>query len=349
VAGRRDLDATRQALAAWFGAQVGAPATVSDLSIPKAGFSNETVLGRLSAAGEQLDFVVRIQPTGHQLFVEPDALFQAAMMKALRRAGGPPVPTVLFEESDPSVLGAPFFVMQRVFGRVPSDRPGWHAGGWTTELDPAECARLYDNGLRALVALHAVDCHDGFECLTRSGRGDAFDRYLEHVTTWYEWSKPSLRFSPEVVTAALEYVRSRRPEGADEVCISWGDARVGNMIFDDALEVAAVLDWEGAALGPPGIDAGWWLMFEAFFTVEEGTPRLAGVPGPEETLARYEALSGRKIHDIRYYQILAGLVFSLINSRLADLYLTRYKADPEQATVFIDRTTRMTAAWLADA
>lgn len=357
---RRDLDDTRKRLEAWFSGRLGRRIVVSELSIPKAGFSNETLLGQMRV-GEMADmgdmgdegdedveteFVVRIEPTGHQLFLEPDALFQARVMKSLGDAGGVRVPRVLFEESDPSVLGSAFFVMERVHGRIPSDTPSWHAGGWTTELSPSERSRLYDNGLSAMAALHAVDARAGFAFLERPGTGSALDRYIDHVGRWHAWSKPSLRFDAETIDAALAYVRAHRPDDAEDVAVVWGDARVGNIIFAEDLSVAAMLDWEGAVLGPPGLDVGWWLMFEDFFSIEQDTPRLDGVPGPEQTLERYESLTGRKIPDIRYYQIFAGLVFALINSRLADLYITRYGADPDKARVFIDRTTRMIAAWL---
>lgn len=346
---KRDLKETTKSLETWFAARMGQPATVSELTIPKAGFSNETLLGKLTMGAEDLHFVVRIEPTGHQLFLEPDALFQSAMMKALASAKTVPVPTVLFEEPDPTVLGSPFFVMKRVFGRVPSDTPTWHAGGWTKDLSPLEQGLLYDNGLKAMVALHALDWRQGFGFLERKGSGSALDRHIEHVAQWHQWSSPSLRFNPDIIAAALDYVRSHRPPDAEEVCVTWGDARVGNMIFNDNLSVAALLDWEGASLGPAAMDVAWWLMFEDFFSVEQNTPRLPGVPGPEETLARYRELSGREIPDILYYQVLAGLTFALINSRLADLYISNYGADPKQATAFIDRTTRMIAAWLAKA
>lgn len=345
---KRDLDDTRKRLELWFADRLGRSVVVSDLSIPKAGFSNETVLGRLRSGEEETEFVVRIQPTGHQLFLEPDALFQARMMKSLAAVDGVPIPRVLFEESDPSVLGSAFFVMERIHGRIPSDTPSWHAGGWTTELLPDERARLYDNGLVAMAALHAADWREGFGFLERPGTGTALDRYIDHIGRWYSWSKPSLRFGADTIDAALDHVTQHRPDDAEVTVVTWGDARVGNIIFEDDLSVAALLDWEGAALGPPGLDVGWWLMFEDFFSVEQGTPRLPGVPGLDRTLARYVELSGRAIADIRYYQIVAGLVFSLINSRLADLYISSYGADPEKSRVFIDRTTRMTAAWLAE-
>ena len=49
-----------------------------------------------------------------------------------------PVPPVLWYEPDPGYLGAPFLVMRRIEGRVPTDMPPYHTGGWVTEISPTE-------------------------------------------------------------------------------------------------------------------------------------------------------------------------------------------------------------------
>jgi aminoglycoside phosphotransferase (APT) family kinase protein len=348
---RRNLEVTRDALQEWLSARLDSKdVTVSELSVPKAGFSNETILGRLAwtdsdTRAHDLRFVVRIQPSDHQVFLKPDAMFQSRVMVQLSRHPGMPVPKVLFEEPDAGILGAPFFVMELVEGRIPGDVPGWHGGGWTTELTPDERRRLYDNGLAALVALHAIDWQDGFAFIDQPGPGTALERYLAHVDRWYEWSEPSRRFGPDVIDSALRYVHEQRPDDPS-AAVTWGDARVGNMIFADDMSVAAMLDWEGAAIGPPGIDVGWWLMFEEYFSDAMGVPRLEGVGGRDETIARYEELSGRSLPHIEYYEILAGLVFALINSRLADLAIGGGMSEAA-ATKFVSRIIDLTAKWLS--
>jgi aminoglycoside phosphotransferase (APT) family kinase protein len=324
--------------------------TVSDLSLPKAGYSNETIFARarwvdqLGATHDQA-FVLRVQPSGHQLFVEPDAMRQARVMECL--AGYVPVPTIWLTEPDATVLGAPFFLMHRVPGRIPSDVPSWHEFGWTTELSPDERARLYDSGLAALADLHRVDWHDRLAFLEPAGEGTALDRYIANLERWYRWCEPVRRFSTDVIDAALDHVVRNRP-ATDAALISWGDARLGNMIFSQDLSVAAMLDWEGAAVGPPEIDVGWWLLFEEYLCEAQGLPRLHGVPDREATILRYEELSGRSVTAITYYEILAGLVFSLINSRLADLMISSGRLEPAVAAEFVTRVTDLTARWLTE-
>ncbi|WP_181781613.1 phosphotransferase family protein [Pseudonocardia pini] len=345
VATRREAADTAERLRGWLAGRIGEVAggatdlVVANLELPDAGFSNETAfceVGWTGAGGrEHRDYVLRIQPTAHQLFVEPDALFQARMMRTLAAASDLPVPRVPFVESDPAVFGAPFYVMERVPGRIPPDVPSYHRRGWVVALDEADRGRMYDNGLAALARLHAVDHRGAFDFLAPGG--DPLAAYLDRLTEWFRWAEPDVVHDADVVRAGLAHVRAARPAPEGEGLV-WGDARVGNMIFDDRLGVAAMLDWEGATVGPPGIDLGWWLVFEDYLCEAQGKPRLAGVPGREATIARYEELAGRGVPAVGYYEVLAALVLSLITSRLSRLLVESGLA----AEVAVEYTTRVT-------
>jgi aminoglycoside phosphotransferase (APT) family kinase protein len=347
---KRDLDQLRASLERWLRAQLTTDSVnVGDLRMPKAGYSNETVLGRAGwtqadGTGCTRQFVLRVQPTDHQVFVEPDAIRQAQVMQHL--AGLVPVPGVWLTEPDSSVLGAPFYLMDLVEGRVPSDLPSWHKRGWTAELSPRERGQLYDNALASLATLHGIDWSATLAFLEPPGAGTPLDRYLAHVAHWHEWCKPVLRFDTDVIDVALERVLSTRPS-MDRTGVVWGDARVGNVVFADDMSVAAMLDWEGATVGPPEIDVGWWLMFEEFLCEAQGLPRLEGVRDREATIERYEELVRRPLVNIRYFEILAGLVFALINSRIADLLIKSGQVAPSVASEYVTRVTSMTAQWLA--
>jgi len=336
---------TARTLESWLAGRLRADTVaVSDLSVPKAGFSNETIVGHAdwsdADGAHGLDFVLRIQPTAHQLFVEPDALRQAAVMAAL--AGHVPVPPIWLTESDPAVLGAPFFLMQRVYGRIPGDVPSWHHRGWTKDLAVPERTRLHDNALAALVHLHAVDTTTpAFGFLAAKGAGTALERYADHIHIWYEWCKPVRRFGTDIIDAAMAYVLAEVPAD-DRRSVVWGDARVGNIIFADDMSVAAMLDWEGATLGPPEIDVTWWVMFDEFLCEAQGRTRLEGVPDRLGTFDRYEELSGAPLRNRDYFEVLAGLQLALINSRLADLLVTTGQLPDAVAGEFVTRATSIT-------
>ena len=343
----RDPVATAQTLARWLSEQLGGDAVeVSDLTIPKAGFSNETILGRAdwndAQAAHHVDFVLRIEPTAHQLFAQPDALRQAQVMQAL--TGLVPVPQVWLSCGDRSVLGAPFFLMKRVFGRIPSDVPSWHKRGWTTEIDPESRTLLHDNALTQLVHLHAVETSE-MQFLWPAGSGTALTRYISQLHESYKWCGPVLRHGRVVIDAAMGYVLAEQPDHT-EAKVVWGDARVGNIIFGDDLSVAALLDWEGATVGPPEIDVAWWVMFDEFLCEAHGLRRLEGVADRAGTLCKYEQLSGKSLRSMQYYSVAAGLLLALINSRLADLLVSSGTSSDAFAAEIVTRVTTMVARTL---
>ena len=343
--------AALESLAGWLSGRVaangGRDLQIRDLSAPDAGYSGKTLFVTASWTAldgvEQVhDLVFRVQVADQQLFVAPDALRQARVMSALAGQPGVPVPMIWFTEADPGVLGAPFYVMDRVRGRVPGDVPSWHRKGWTVDLPPEGRTRLHDNGLAALVALHRVDWRPGLSFLDPPGPGTALDRYLAQLERWYAWCAPSRRFGPEILAAGLRHVLEHRPDDRAETVV-WGDARVGNMCFALDQSVAALFDWEGATIGPPGIDLGWWLMFERYLCEAQGLHRLDGVPGRADTIARYRELGGAHIADIDYYELLAGVVMTLITSRLADVLVDTGRVTPDIAAIYPIRAVGLVA------
>ena len=93
---------------------------------PPVGQSNDTLLFDASwsenGRGRTAALVLRRQPSEHPIFHDPDVVREFRVLEALRAASRVPVPEVYWSEPDASVLGAPFFVMERVSGRVPA---GW--------------------------------------------------------------------------------------------------------------------------------------------------------------------------------------------------------------------------------
>lgn len=326
----------------------GVAVDVTDLEIPKAGFSNETIMATVvvedGPSSRTDDIVLRIEPTSHQLFLAPDALRQAAVMLTL--APHVAVPEVLLTESDPTFFGAPFYVMRRVRGNVTPDIPTWHSRGWATRLDDAERSRLHDNGLRELVALHAIDTSGSeFDLLANPGEGTALECFVGWLHRMYEWCEPVRLHDADILDEAMRFVLDEMPVDSSR-SVLWGDARMGNIVFGEDLNVAAMLDWEGASLGPPGFDLAWWAMFDEFLTATIGVSRLGGIPDREGTYLRYRELGGGSARDLPYYDVAAPLMFALINSRLAALLVAQDVSTPEFARSIVSRTTGLIAAAL---
>ena len=170
-----------------------------------------------------------------------------------------PVPTVWWCEPDPAALGAPFFVMSRVDGRVPPDIMPYNFGdSWLYDADPADQRHLQDATVDVLARLHAVDRPaERFSFLAPDdlrrhpppppGGGDPG---LVRVRGGRRASRSPL------VERGFAWLDEHWPADEGEAVLSWGDSRIGNMMFDD-FDPVAVLDWEMAGIGPRELDVAW--------------------------------------------------------------------------------------------
>jgi aminoglycoside phosphotransferase (APT) family kinase protein len=265
----------------------------------------------------ELKLIARF-PANFELFLEYDLMLEWQTMEALA-ATAVAVPPLLFYEPDPAALGRPFYVMGHIEGRVPQMAPSYHVAGFMAEeLDEALRAESWFNGLAALARLHALDCRQGFGFLRRPSRGACgLDQYLDWVRDWYDWMRDGRRYP--IVEAALDHLFANKPRDARD-CVLWGDARIGNVIFGDDNSVAALLDWEMAALGPGEADLAWWIVMDSLLSEGIELPRLAGLPDRGESIAFYERVSGQAVVHIEYYEIFAALRFALVLIRATERY-----------------------------
>ena len=317
---QRDLESVRARLASWLRERLPSARglAVSALQAPGAGFSNESLLFDLTYESEGRahvePLVVRLTPEEFRVFPEYDLARQFHVMRALGSTAVP-VPCVRWLEEDAGVLGSPFFVMDRIAGEIPSEVPPYHTVGFCFEATPEGRARTWWSGIEVLARIHTLDWRAlGLGFLGVPGGGtDPLDRQLAYYTRYLEWAR-----GPEpqpILEATLAWLRANRYVPA-RVALCWGDSRLPNVIFrDDA--VAAVLDWEMAFLGDPEADLGWWLFMDWHHSVGTGIERLPGLPGRDETIGRYEALTGVAATHVLYNEVLAALRFGAILVKVA--------------------------------
>lgn len=323
---RLDPEVAGSLLAPWMSRHLpGSPlVTVTDATSPSgSGLSSETVL--FTAAWEEGGrerserLVARIAPAGEVLHLRYDLPSEFAVMQALGAHTDVPVPSVRWLETDASVLGSDFFVMAQADGAVPPDDPPFPTGSWVTELPETDQARLYDNGLRTLAAIHQVDWSKlGLTFLADPDRGmnglhqqiDYFERFFHNGSDGTP--NPTLE-------AAFEWVKANLPAETGPAVISWGDARIGNMVFGGDLQVTAVLDWELAGVGQPELDLGYWLFMDRHHSEGVGAPRVPGFPSRDAAVARYEELTGHVVEDLHYYEVFAGVRTAVQMVRIAGL------------------------------
>jgi len=336
----RDLETTRNRLVDWFAGLLpdATDVEVGELTGPGAtGFSSDTILFDLnySERGRVVSkaLVARIQPSGFQLFPEYDLPAQYGIMKALAPTDVA-VPKMLWNEWTGDVIGDAFYVMERVVGQTPADNPPYTAEGFLKEMSPADQGALWRGYIETLVAIHRLDPIElGLGGLAMPELGATpIDQELRYYENFYHWAYPE--GGHPVVEPSLEWLRAHRPPMPDRIGLSWGDSRIGNMIFDGT-KCVAVIDWEMARLGDPVMDLAWGFFLSRYHSEGTGNPMLPGFPSRAESVAMYEAGVGRPAEHLEYYEILAGMRFSVILIRLAK-QLKHYGALPADHNFEVD-------------
>lgn len=299
------------------------------------GFSAEIFFVAVAYEGQagpqRRTLVVRRQPQTFEVVFGSDLSLQANMMAALDARGDVPVPAWIGMETDPDVLGAPFLVMGRVEGRAATQRPNYNVEGWLVEMGPIERGHAFETALQALAKVHAIDWREGFAFLDRSDRGEpGLEQYLGYLVEWHGSLKQG-RNMP-IVDAAMAHILVNKPLDAD-VCVLWGDPTPSNTMWRPDGSVAALIDWELAALGPPELDMAWWLYFDDLFSRRFGVTRLDGLPSRDETIAIYERASGRTLRHMDYYDIVVALRMALVAAGAFDRQVSIGNIPPDNKSL----------------
>jgi aminoglycoside phosphotransferase (APT) family kinase protein len=225
------------------------------------------------------------------------------VLRALRDTDVP-VPRAEALCADLEVIGAPFYVMERIPGEVlTSTLP--------PALDtPAERRRCGEELVDALVEIHAVDWR---ACGLEGFSGDP-GGYLERQLRRFGglWEHHRTR-DVEAVEHVGAWLREHMPRSAAATIVH-GDYRLGNVMFAPGTpaRLNAIFDWELATIGDPLADVGYLVATwaqpgdpENAISALGGLTRRAGFPTREQLIARYEAGSGRSMSDVRWYMTLA--------------------------------------------
>ena len=321
----RDLEALRASFTRWCARwrPAAGPAAVAPLAQPLTGLSSETVFVEIDWAdgAAHTSAVLRLPPNGEGLFPAYDLAMQGRLQALVAEAGVPAVAPLAVEE-DPAWLGAPFLLMPRVAGRViRADQPYLRLG-WLAEATPTEQATLHDALLGALAGIHRLDWAElgagavlGQETAPAGGRlgaqVDAWERYLA-------WAGGNGTGVPAVFDEGVAWCRAHLPRPEPPASLLWGDVQLGNVLVDPDMGVAAVLDFEMAAIGPAEVDLGWYLTLHGM-AVDRCRGDLPGFPGRDATVAAYERRLGRAVADLRWFEAFAALRSGAILVRAARL------------------------------
>ena len=336
-----DLDDLQRRMERWLSDRVGGPASVGPLSRPpEAGMSNVSLLFDATWVEDGIEhsagLVARMAPDTDAVPVFPDYDLrrQFEVIRAVAARSDVPVPRMRWIEDGTEALGSPFIVMDRVEGRVPVDNPPYVFAGWYYDATPEQRRELQDAALRALAGLHAIpDATSAFPALAADAGDDALRSHVDSQRRYYEWTRRLDGMRIPVIENAFDWLESHWPAEPGETVLSWGDSRIGNMIFD-GFEPVAVLDWEMAALGPREIDLAWFIFIHRFFQDIAEMFELPGLPDVSrraDVVATYEQASGHSVRDLEFYLVYAALRHAIVMSQVKRRMI-HFGEDTEPAT-----------------
>ncbi|MCE4945316.1 phosphotransferase family protein [Streptomyces albulus] len=331
----RDPEELTRRLSAWLATRLpGARATGATVPASN-GMSSETLLFDLdldldhpaapppgpAPGGVPTSCALRLaaDPAAYTIFPRYDMPRQYRTMRLVADHTDLPVPHAFWLEEDPAHLGAPFFVMARAAGRVPPDvMPYTYEGNWLHDASDAERDRLEAASVSVLARLHDQVPLDAAQFLAAPGIGDPLRRHVDAQHAYYTWVVDGLPRSP-LIERGFAWLADHWPDDPGGTVLTWGDARIGNIVYD-GFEPAAILDWEMAALGPRELDLGWMIYLHRFF---QDLTRSGGQHGLPELLRRdrvedrYAALTGHPPRAMEFHTLYAALRHAIVMLRVA--------------------------------
>jgi aminoglycoside phosphotransferase (APT) family kinase protein len=232
-------------------------------------------------------WIVRRPPLGHVQATAHDMGREFTVMSALQTTDVP-VPTTYAHCADDSVLGAPFYVMERIEGTA------YRRASELDELGPDRTGAIAGRLMDVLAALHAVDPAE--VGLAELGRPAGF---LERqVRRWGKQLEGSRTREHPDADELHRRLTARVPEDDDRWAgIVHGDYRLDNVLVGPDDQIKAVVDWEMATLGDTRTDVALMLVYDRLAKLPNAglvsdASAAAGYPGTDAQLARYAAASG---------------------------------------------------------
>ncbi len=337
-----EYDGTAEPLAAWLTGRLDdvGHVEVGVFGRPGGGYSAETLIVPItvttSSATEERTIVLRretpeppVYPVQVQLDNEIE--IQWRVMSALAAHADVPIASLIGYETDPAVLGSPFFVMDFVGGDIPREDPPYMSTGFYAQASPAERELMGCRCLDVMAGVHAVDIEEaGLGWLTDSDVNDG----RRQLKIWRDYAERELDGRPhELMLEAFDRVAEELPR-TDTTVLTWGDARLGNVIWQN-FQPACLTDFEAAALAPPEMDLGWCLMFEQWSHALAGVGVSAGVPSLQQQVEHYSTVGNHEVTDIGPWVLFAAARYAAIVVRIMNRWVDRGLLDADQ-TVYLD-------------
>ncbi|MGE5323179.1 MAG: phosphotransferase [Actinomycetota bacterium] len=291
-----------------------------------AGHSNLTY--SVNLGGKEM--VLRRPPFGSKVKSAHDMGREYNVLSRLH--GAYPAPQPLLYCTDESVIGAPFYVMERVRGVIlRKDIP---AG---LVLPPQTACRLSESFIDNLAALHGLD----YNAIGLGELGKPAGYLQRQVKGWIERYHGSKTEELPEIGHITQWLGEHMPAQSDSTLVH-NDYKYDNMILaeDDITRIEAVLDWEMCTLGDPLTDLGTTLAYwvdandpPQLQMVRWGPTSIAGSLTRQQLAERYAEKTGRSINNLLFYYVFALFKVAVIIQQIYYRYHHGLTKDQRFATL----------------
>lgn len=254
--------------------------------------------------------VLRKQPAGKLLPSAHAVDREHRIISALGKTPVPVPPSVLFC-SDPVLIGTPFYVMERVDGRIFHDctLPG---------VSSHERRQAYRAMASTLAAFHDVD----YQAVGLGDYGKPGNYFGRQIARWSKQWELSRTREDANVEKLIAWLPGHIPDD-DRTSLVHGDYRIGNLMFHPTeARVVAVLDWELSTLGHPLADVAhtaiaWLTASDEYGGLIGEDLEALGIPSLDEYVADYNATARIPITLSNFHKAFALFRWTIIFEGIA--------------------------------
>ena len=291
-----------------------------------AGFSNLTYLLRFA----DRELVLRRPPIGAKIKTAHDMSREYRILSHLYPVYQK-VPRPLLFCEDESIIGAPFYVMERVKGVILRARPPAEI-----ELSPALMHTLSKTFIENLAEIHESD----YEAAGLGDLGSPQGYVKRQVEGWTKRYYNARTDNVPAIERLAEWLQQHQPADSVKAALIHNDYKYDNLVLapDDLGHVVAVLDWEMATIGDPlmdfGTSLGYWVEAqdpEEWQRYGFGLTALPGSLTRTELLDHYSKRTGRVIDEPVFYFAYGLLKIAVIVQQIYFRYQKGLTRDPRFA------------------
>ena len=287
------------------------------------GYSNLTYLIK---CGEE-EFVLRRPPYGANIKSAHDMSREYRVLSTLKPVFQHIPGPIAYEDSE-AIIGAPFYIMERVKGIILRNQPPKGM-----RLDPSTMNGVSQSSISRLAELHEIDVESSG--LIDLGKGDGYT--TRQVEGWSKRYKNAETDDVKSMDATIEWLSSNIPEDS-EVAFIHNDFKYDNLVLnpDDLSEIRAILDWEMATVGDPLMDLGTTLGYWCEATDSDAMKpfNLTWLPGNftrEEVAAAYFKARNQDPKNILFYYVFGCFKIGVIVQQIYARFKKGFTKDPRFA------------------